>query len=131
MEMTIILSRIFGLYLVLISLIMLIKPNSFKSFIQAYINEPAFIVISGIIALIFGCILVTIHFVWVDYLSCIVSVIGIIMLVKGIVRLLFPQSMKNIAKYYLNNSVFFTTAIITLIIGAFLLYEGYILMPEL
>lgn len=131
MEMTIVLARIFGLYMTLISLIMLIRPNNFKSFIQYFIDVPGSFVISGIIALIFGCIVVTIHFVWVDYLSWIISILGIIILIKGVIRLLFPDAMTRIAKKYQKNSFYFTAAIITLIIGLFLLYEGYILMPEL
>lgn len=125
MEVSMILAKIFGWYLFIVSLAMIAKPSGFQAMSKAIHGHAGSMAVAGFIALILGLIVVIIHPVWGSSWQIVISVLGWLMLIKGLVRLFFPAVSAAMVKSADNKSFYFTLAVIGLLVGLFLLYHGY------
>jgi len=126
MEISIFLAKTLGIYLLVISLSFLINQKSLRPPILEMIGSPAFMLLTGFIALIIGILLIVSHNIWVMDWRIIITIIGWLAFIKGITRLVFPEYVvKTTKKWVENDGVYYTTFVITLILGIILFYLGY------
>lgn len=93
--------------------------------IQEYADNMALTYLGGLLAMVFGLLIVVSHNVWVADWRAIITVAGWLGLIKGIVLLLAPAS---IGKYVEMARSPMTTVmfVAVLAIGLYLSYVGYI-----
>lgn len=125
MDISIFLAKVLGLYLLIMAIAMLVNGQRFRNMVNE-VSGNALIFFSGIMALIIGILIVVSHNIWVTDWRVIITIIGWLALIKGIVRLLFPEFvMKKVRVFVENNTAYYIITIILLIVGIYLVYAGF------
>ena len=131
MSLSIYLGQIFGLYLFITSLALLINQKFFKKAIEDAVKNAAILMIMGIITLILGLILVISHNVWVRNWRIIITIISWLILIKGILMFIFPNMCANfLKKWQVKYKMHFLDSIkwvywVCLVVGIYLIYLIY------
>jgi hypothetical protein len=126
MDISKFLSKVIGLYEVIIGLVMLKNMNLFASNIQAMINDEPLMIYIGCVTLIMGLLMVVSHNIWQWSWQVMVTIVAWIVLIKGAAILLFPHSMDQITmQFVMNPGLAYTSAIFEMIIGLIFCYFGF------
>ena len=91
--MTIILAKILGLYFLAIGLAVLIDPDRFRKIYQQIKNDENFLLMGGILALLIGAFVVSVHNNWVLGWPVIITLLGWVGLIKGFVLIAYTLFM--------------------------------------
>jgi hypothetical protein len=123
------LSRLIGLYSVLVSLSMLIHKQATVEMVTALVHDPPLVFFAGITAVAVGVAIVLGHNVWSGgAVPVIVTLIGWLTLIKGLLLLLLlPDSASGFflgALHY--GRFFYLYAGISLLLGIYLLYGSLV-----
>ncbi|WED42587.1 hypothetical protein [Legionella cardiaca] len=128
MEITIFLAKVIGWYFVIISLCILFRQDLVKSVLGDILGQRALLFFIAIVTLILGLLLVVSHNVWVMGWPVIITIIGWLVLIAGIVRLVAPELSLRAGQWWLRNPTsLLVVSVIDLVIGLYLLYKGYFL----
>lgn len=125
---TIFLSRLLGLYCLLIGLSMVTHKQTTVDTIEALIRNPPALFIVGAIALGAGLAMVLGHNIWSGgALPVVVTLVGWMSLIKGLLLLfLSPEAAVGLFIGGLHyEQLFYLYAAIALIFGVYLTYGGY------
>jgi len=124
---TIFLSKLMGLYCVLVGLAMFAHRTATMETFQGLVQSAPLLYLAGIIALGIGLAMVLGHNVWSGgVLPVVVTLIGWISLVKGLAILFLPSVAAQgfvLGEHYAPR--FYVNAGITLILGGYLTYGGF------
>lgn len=130
MELSIFLAKVLGLYMTVLSIGLLMNAKKMKSILMDSMDSPPLLLVSGVVALMVGLLIVISHNLWVPDWRVLITIIGWLALTKGLVLIMFPQSTVNISKKWLqNNTLYYTTMVIDLLLGIYLTYIGFFLNP--
>ncbi|KTD41747.1 hypothetical protein [Legionella parisiensis] len=123
---TIFLASVLGWYLVIVSLLLLIRREVVVTAMKELMGQRAVMLVLGIITLIIGLLMVLSHNVWIMGWPVIVTIFSWLILIGALFRLYCPDTVYKVWNKMINKSeVFITSGVITLIIGLFLLYKVY------
>jgi hypothetical protein len=115
-----------GPTLVAIAAAMLLNLGSVPAMAEQVSREPALIFLSGILLFVAGLAIVRAHNVWTGGWPVLVTVLGWLAIVGGVVRLFFPiQGAGFAASFGQRTGVMVVAAVVFLTIGAFLSWKGY------
>jgi uncharacterized membrane protein len=124
---TIFLSKLLGLYCVLVGLAMFAHKTATIETMKAIVQNAPVLYLAGLIALAAGLAMVLGHNVWSGgALPVVVTLIGWLSLVKGLFILFVPSVAAQgfvLGEHYA--LCFYVNAGITLILGAYLTYGGF------
>lgn len=125
---TIFLSRVLGLYCVLVGLSMVTHRRATVETIKALVHNPPVLYVAGVIALAAGLAIVLGHNVWSGgALPVVVTLVGWISLIKGLLILFLP--VEAAGGFFLGGlhyeQRFYLNAAIALIFGVYLTYGGF------
>jgi hypothetical protein len=126
MELSIFLAKVLGLYFLIVGIGILLNGQRIKGIITEIDSNPALLLFSGIVPLIVGTLVVVSHTVWEADWRVIVTLIGWLAFIKGIVRVVFPKlAMRFDGKIAKKPFLLKIFAIIILLLAAFLCFAGY------
>jgi len=126
MDVSKFLSKVIGLYEIIISLAMLINMNQFTASIQGMMNNGPLMIYIGCMTSIMGLLLVVSHNIWQWHWRVLVTIVSWIVLVKGVSLLLFPHVFDQITMHFVTNSNFaHSIAIVDLLLGLLFCYFGF------
>jgi hypothetical protein len=118
--------QLFGLAYVAMGLGGLVTRESFKKVIDGYIDSPALLHLSGLLALTLGFLLVTFHNVWVPGWTVVITIGGWLALVKGLMILAFPGLYSRVSNSMKKSPRFMRVyAGFVLLLGVFFLLVGF------
>lgn len=122
------LSRLIGLYLILISLAMIAHKQATIDSITALIHNPPELFVTGVIAVAAGLAMVLGHNVWSGgVLPVLVTLTGWMMLIKGALLLFLPPEAQ--AGFFLAGlhfeQLFYPYSAFALLLGLCLAYGGF------
>jgi len=125
---TIFLSKLLGLYCIVVGLAMLVHSHATIETVKVLVQCAPALYIAGILALAMGLAMILGHNVWSGgVLPVVVTLIGWLALIKGLVILFLPAGWA--AACYLGCGhplqFLYVKAAITLILGAYLTYAGF------
>ena len=125
---TLFLSRLIGLYCILIGLSMITRGQATVETVTALLQNSAMTLILGVIALAAGLAMVLAHNKWSGgALAVVVTLIGWMALVKSLFFLFLPHEME--ARLFLGQlhygQLFYVYAAISLALGLYLTYGGF------
>lgn len=127
MELSILVARILALVYIVIGIGVLVDQNYYRKLISDMQNNTSIIYLGGILALVIGFFLVTYHNIWEASWVVIVTVIGWIALIKGVVLLIFPSFMMRLMASIAKMKKFLVIeGISAVILGGILGYFGFI-----
>ena len=123
---SIFIAKLMGPILFVVAISILINEKNTRAMAKEVFGSHALIYVFGIFDLLIGLVLVAVHNVWVMDWRVIITVIGWLSIVRGLVRILFaPYLMKNGPKLLKKQGLLMGIAIVMLILGAVLSYYGY------
>jgi hypothetical protein len=125
---TIYLSRLVGLYCILVVLSLAIHKQAAVASVTAMYRDPGMMLLLGIIALAVGLAMVLAHNIWSGgALPVLVTLVGWISLVKGLVFLILPLSAEEefILSWLRDPVLFYVCLAPSFLIGVYLTCEGF------
>ena len=126
MALSIFLAKVIGLLFVIMGLLFFFYKKNFKIIFKAMANEEA-MVLSGYLSLVLGLCMVVGHDFWYGGIwRVIITLIGWLALIKGIVRLACPKyTVKMIHKLRKKDSILQAMVVFMMVLGAYLAYMGF------
>jgi hypothetical protein len=105
---------------------MLINLGSFPAMAEQISRDPGLIFVSGILLLIAGLAIVRTHNIWAGGWPVLVTALGWLAVLSGLVRMLFPiQGAAIAAAVGQNTALVLASAVTLIVLGAFLSFKGY------
>jgi hypothetical protein len=126
MELSIILAKVMGLALIFMCLAFLRNQKVFDALIVSFKHDLALIIFSGFVLTIMGLLVVVYHNVWTGGWRVLITLLGYLTLLKGLLRLLLPQQVADLAAR-VTKGWRATCAIVFLCLGIYLTYIGFCL----
>ena len=127
MDISIFLAKALGLYLVIVGAGMLINSEKFKQMLLPILKDPGMVLFTGFFALVVGIPMVVVHNLWVMDWRLIITLLAWLTLLKGVVRMFFPEFIINQTSIWIENKGMYYGLVIFLIaLGFLLLYFGYL-----
>ncbi|MCL9683976.1 hypothetical protein [Legionella maioricensis] len=125
---TFILSQIFGVYMVIMAIILASRSKYYKNLLNHLNPNGIGVLLSGSMGLLLGLFLVTIHSFWdrhfvVDLLSIFLWFI----LIKSILILSFPEKVISLSQRLYSGNGYYIMVLIMAIVGIILMTNGYYL----
>jgi hypothetical protein len=88
-------------------------------------KNPLLIFLSGFGALIIGIMLVVSHNIWVWDWRLVITLIGWMTLIKGIIRIFYPEAVLKLIEKKITKCWFFLAEIAFFFVGLCLIYHGF------
>ena len=126
MSTSIIIAQMLGPYYVIVAVGVILNYKVYQQMIQELFKSTTLLYFTGIIALIFGLLIVTFHNIWSGDWRLIITITGWLAVLKGCCRILCPQALLNVAEYYQRHEgLLKILMVIVLIMGMVLTAIGY------
>jgi putative exporter of polyketide antibiotics len=125
---TLFLSKLIGLYCILIGLSMMTRGQATVETVTALLQNSAMTLILGVITLAAGLAMVLAHNIWSgSALAVVVTLVGWMALIKSLFFLFLPHEME--ARLFLGQlyyqQFFYLYSAISLVLGVYLTYGGF------
>jgi len=126
MQNTIMISRILGPMLMIIAVGILANVKNYQKMIGDFMSSPSLVYLGGVMALIFGLLVVNFHNIWAANLAVIITVFGWLGILKGAVLIILPRAMARTCQMYQKNDALMAIhAVVIFIIGTLFCYMGF------
>ncbi len=125
MDTTHYLAKLIGLMFLIIGAFIIYRKDCVNKIVDDLHEHPSMIVVTGIINLLLGLLIVLSHNVWVLGWPVIITILGYLILIKGLLRLFACEYNKELTRCLLKGHGTLIWGIITVVIGAFLTYMGF------
>ena len=104
MDVSKFLSKVLGLYLIIVSIMMITNMQQFTANVTSLINNNAAMFLTGFVTLILGLLMVVSHNVWQWNWRVIITLFSWIVLLKGLSLLLYPQFIDKTTVLFVKNA---------------------------
>ena len=126
MALSIFLARFLGIYMIIMFILLATRREEMTPGIKAFINDHALLLLAGSMTLLGGLAILIGHPVWGFEWPVVISLLGVLMVVKGIIRIGYPELCNEWGIALLGNKKWRSwMMIITLVIGIFLVANGF------
>ena len=126
METSIFLAKVVGLISVISSVAVISRYKESIVFEEEAVKSPLYVYVSGFVITILGVLLVVSHSVWVLDWRLAITILGWLVLLKGLGRIFFPNSISHLIEKKKLNKKFIFGEIVVSLVGLYLLYYGFI-----
>ena len=123
MNLSIFWARLLGFYSLIVCIWALCSYKKLPDIIINLINNPSISMTLGIFTILIGLAIVISHPIWRGW-PLIVTILGYLIILKGLVLLFYPQWSHQIMAFWENKNMALS-ALPSLIIGLILLYFGF------
>ena len=96
------------------------NPKFYRQMLKDSVEHNALLFMMGAMALVGGTAIILFHNTWNANLTTAITVIGWLMILKGAIRLLFPEVAKRMILWAANKNTIYGAAFIGLIISVLL-----------
>ena len=126
MATSIFLAKLLGPILVLAAVAVYVNRKSLDTIGQEFLRNNALLLLLGFLDFTAGLAIVLTHNVWVADWRVIITLLGWLLLIRGIVRTLIPDQVKPYGVKLMKNQNAVTGVLaVTLVLGLVLSYFGY------
>ena len=115
-------AQILGIFFLVAGISMVANRKATGAAIEASVQNKGTLWLWGIFALLIGAIVVVFNNVWTSGLPLLVTLIGWIALLKGVLILILPDAAGSLYKKFATNSMLVLAGIVAVILGLVLLY---------
>lgn len=122
MDISIFFARFLGGFFVIFGLLFIATRQLGKTIEMT--DNKAFVISTGYITLLLGLVTVVLHNLWVADWRIVITLIGWGWLIKGILKIGFPEFINKHAQKFAKKEV--SSAIILIFLGAWLLWLGFV-----
>lgn len=125
-QLTLYLAKLIGLYLLIIGISIIFKTAHYQKSMKELCKSDALMMLISIMPLVIGLSIILGHNVWVKSWATIITIIGWIIFIAGLVRLFFYKKvMQIISKKAEQKTFLITMGVICALFGAALTYLGF------
>jgi hypothetical protein len=122
----VLIARLVGPTFIAIAAGVLLNASFYVGAVIEAVHSPTLVYLSGIASLLAGLAIVNAYTAWTSDWRVVVTVIGWILVIAGIVRIVIPQLVTPIATTLFSGPTGLSiAAVIVLVIGGFLTFKGY------
>lgn len=126
METTLFLAKVFGLYLLVMGLVVPLRRKALGLMVDAFAHNPPVVYLASVLILILGIVLVVSHNVWVFGWPLVITLLSWIVLLKALACLLLPFDALARVVIWFNRPAWFTVGgAISAVLGLFLAGKGF------
>jgi len=126
MQPPVFIARLMGPYFVVAGIGMLLNQDAYAAMIAEFVHSNALIFISGVLSLPAGLAILNVHRAWTADWRVIITILGWLAVIGGIVRIVLPQVVTMLATTIYSGPTALTIAgAIVLVLGGFLTVKGY------
>ncbi|MAG59429.1 hypothetical protein CMO96_01420 [Candidatus Woesebacteria bacterium] len=125
MATSILLAKLFGAWLLIKGLVVLKNRKTVEKIVDGVLKSDALMFMGSMMATLIGLLVVLTHNVWEPEFAAVITVIGWLILIKGIVGVFFPDSMRQMAKSMTKGGMYAFGSVVSIVVGAYLLYTGF------
>jgi len=125
METSIFLAKVIGLFGAISTIAIIIRYRLHLAIEEDAVKSPTLVVLSGFIFLMLGIILTVGHQVWAPDWRIVITILGWMVLAKGIMRTLFPETVKKMIERKKSDKRFFLGEVFAFFISIYLMYHGF------
>jgi len=105
---------------------MLTEGDGYSSIMKEFISSRALIFITGALALVAGLAVVNAHNLWVPDWRVIVTILGWLFIIRGVMNLVFPATVQTLGdRMIASHAGVLAGAALTIALGAILSIMGY------
>lgn len=125
MAISLLLAKIMGAYLIVVAAGLFINKKNYNQTLEEFKGSAHMSIIFGFLALIIGLIVVFVHNLWVNDWRVVITILGWLVLIKGITYFIFPH-------WIVKTAIKFKQAALTaylipvFVLGIYLLYMGFV-----
>jgi hypothetical protein len=125
-EMSIWIAKLLGPVVLAAAVPMVASPRHLHEIARSFLQDPALIYITGVLAMLGGLAIVNTHNVWVTAWPVIITLFGWALIIGGAVRIVLPSVVTAIGGAMMDKPALtrFFGAVWALL-GAYLTYQGY------
>ncbi len=121
-----IVERVLGIYIAVVGWAIIINPKHWFETLQEMRKNLPVDLIVGIISLLFGAVIVTVHNIWVLSPAMITTIIGWLALLKGFILLTIPSYMFQLTdRFYKSVLAIQAAGFIYFLLAAIILYYSF------
>lgn len=124
MDVSLFLAKVLGLYLLIVSLVALINKDVVYNALSDMVGSKGLLAYAGTLSILFGLIVLILNPIVAISWKGLITLIGALALVKGILRLGFPEVVQKFDLSLLNKG-YIPLFLITGLLGAYLTYVGF------
>ena len=121
---TLFFTKLLGIYMLVGGIALFTNKKMIEDWVQNVSKEPGFRMMGGMIALLFGLVIVLNHNMWTDFQTGFVSFFGWVAILKGVFIMIFPPFYEKAAGFVKGKIQI--AGILWLVIGAYLTYIGFL-----
>ncbi|HTM64249.1 MAG TPA: hypothetical protein VL360_07085 [Gammaproteobacteria bacterium] len=120
------LSKVIGIYLIIVSFAMFYNMDTFTSQVIDMMNNGPLLLFIGFVTVILGTLMVVSHNKWEMSWRVLVTIVSWIVFIKGICILFCAQSMTSMSSQFLaNTTAIYTALVIDFVLGLLFCYFGF------
>jgi len=126
MQPAVFIARLIGPTFIVIGIGVLLNGSFYNTMIADAVKSPTLIYFAGLLALVPGLAVLNVYRAWTPDWRVVITILGWLMVIGGIVRIVLPQLIATLATdIYSGTPVLAIFAVIVLVVGAYLSFEGY------
>ena len=118
------LAKVMGLFMLIMSLSMLVNFHKLPKLLKELAKNTALVFFSGFPAILLGLLIVLSHNVWTNDPRWIITLMGWLILIKGVLRISMPEKMAGFVSR-ISPRAHFVMLLIVLLLGAYLALFGF------
>ncbi len=126
MDNSIFLAKVIGLISVISTAAVMVRYKESLLLEEEAIKNSSFAYMSGFFFMILGILIIVSHSIWILDWRLIITLFGWTHLLKGLGRIFFPNSIRDVIKKKKDNHKFILGEVMVFLIGLYLLYVGFI-----
>lgn len=126
MDTSIFLAQVLGLFGALSTCAIIVRYDTYLKMEEQAAQNPAITYLSGFFILLVGILVTVSHQVWTPDWRVIITIIGWLILIKGLLRLLFLDKVEKLIEKKQTDPRFLLSEIVTFLISLYLMYQGFI-----
>ena len=118
--------QILSILYIAVGIGILINPDFYKRLFEDFIEHASVLYLGGIMALTIGYLIVAFHNTWTKDLSVIITIVGCLAMIKGILILIRPNMIIALSKAMVQKeSILKIEAIAVIILGLVFSFLGF------
>lgn len=126
MDTSYLIARLLGPVMVVAGIAIFVNRKQMAEVFEDFVASPALIFIAGVLALVMGIAIVNAHNLWVADWRIILTLVGWIAILGGIVRMVFPGAAIGLGRRMMRHeTVLAASGAVNLMLGAFLAMVGF------
>lgn len=125
METSILIAKIIGIIYLSFGLGILINTKLYQKLLEQLLIDPSIRILGGFMAIIIGILILEYHNVWEANWTVVISIIGWVALIKGVLLLTFPKFITIAKPLFDNEKKLRFLAIFVAVFGLIFAYLGF------